>query len=270
MTPRRVFWDKNLPLILIIQQITRFVRCHLNSLLCYTINMSGHSKWHSIKHQKAAADAKRGKIFTKHAGEIALAARDGDDPDMNAKLRLAITKAKQANMPNANIDRAIARGSGKLGTGALEELTYEGYGPGATAILVKVVTDNRNRSASDVRSTFSKYGGNLGSTGSVAYMFDRKGVIEFLEGDKDEQTLMAIDADVEDVIEDSSPLIAVTDPDKLEEIVSKLGDLVASSEIKMVANQTVELAEKESTSLEKLVDALEEVGDVIEVITNQD
>ncbi|MCA9349757.1 YebC/PmpR family DNA-binding transcriptional regulator [Candidatus Saccharibacteria bacterium] len=232
--------------------------------------MSGHSKWHSIKHQKAAADAKRGKVFTKHAGEIALAARDGDDPDMNAKLRLAIVKAKQANMPNANIDRAIARGSGKLGTGTLEELTYEGYGPGATAILVKVVTDNRNRSASDVRSTFSKYGGNLGSTGSVAYMFDRKGVIEFVGGDIDEQTLIAIDAGVEDVIEGSSPLIAITDPDSLDQIVEVLGDQVESSEVRMVANQTVSLAEKEDASLSKLVDALEEVGDVVEVITNQD
>jgi len=189
---------------------------------------------------------------------------------MNAKLRLAIVKAKQANMPNANIDRAIARGSGKLGTGTLEELTYEGYGPGATAILVKVVTDNRNRSASDVRSTFSKYGGNLGSTGSVAYMFDRKGVIEFVGGDIDEQTLIAIDAGVEDVIEGSSPLIAITDPDSLDQIVEVLGDQVESSEVRMVANQTVSLAEKEDASLSKLVDALEEVGDVVEVITNQD
>ena len=139
--------------------------------------MSGHSKWHSIKHKKGAADAKRGKIFTKLAAEIAIAAREGADPKMNYKLRLAVSKAKQNSMPAANIERAIARGSGQSGGAALEELTYEGYGPSGVAFLVRAVTDNRNRTAADVKSTFTKFGGNLGATGSVAYMFEERRVI---------------------------------------------------------------------------------------------
>lgn len=235
--------------------------------------MSGHSKWHSIKHKKGAADAKRGKIFTKLAGEIALAARDGADPSMNFKLRLAIQKAKAANMPSANIDRAVARGAGTAGGAALEELTYEGYGPSGVAIMVKALTDNRNRTASDVKSAFSKMGGNLGASGSVAYLFEQKGVIVCKEGiDKDTVGLTAIEAGATDIDDLSDQLIIYTATSDLEKIKETIGeDNVESAELDMTATQTVEITdEKKAASTMKLVDTLDDLDDVLSVSANFD
>lgn len=235
--------------------------------------MSGHSKWHSIKHQKAATDAKRGKIFTKLAGEIAIAAKDGADPDSNFKLRLAISKAKQANMPSANIDRAIARGSGKSGDIKLEELNYEGYGPNGVAILVKALSDNRNRIAAEVRSTFSKYGGNLGSSGSVAYLFKQKGEIIAKEGiDKESLSLKAIEAGAEDIDDSSSQLIIYTQPESLEGIKKDIGEEnIESSQLVMSPTQTIKIDdESKAKSLIKLIEALEDNDDVVSVSANFD
>ncbi len=235
--------------------------------------MSGHSKWHSIKHQKAAADQKRGKIFTKLANEIALAAREGADPKMNYKLRLAVTKARQNAMPAGNIERAIARGSGQAGGAALEELTYEGYGPSGVAILVRAVTDNRNRTAADVKSIFSKFNGNLGAPGSVSYMFESRGVIMAKPGaDKDELSLMAIDAGALDIDDTGDQLIIYTQPNDLEKIKELLGeDNIESSELEMAAKQRIKIDEEsKASSVLKMIDALDELDDVISVDANFD
>lgn len=235
--------------------------------------MSGHSKWHSIKHQKAAADAKRGKIFTKLGNEIAVAARDGADPDMNFRLRLAIAKAKQNNMPASNIDRAIARGSGQGGGAALEELTYEGYGPAGVAIMVKALTDNRNRTASEVKSAFTRMGGNLGGTGSVAYLFDQKGVIYTKVGvNKDEIALQAIELGAMDIDDSGEQLIIYTKPSELERIKRELGDdVIEQSELELTPTHTVQLDDpQKATSLMKLIDHLDELDDVVSVSSNYD
>lgn len=235
--------------------------------------MSGHSKWHSIKHKKGAADAKRGKIFTKLGNEIALAAREGADPEMNFRLRLAVQKAKQANMPAANIDRSIARGAGTAGGAALEELVYEGYGPAGVAIMVEALTDNRNRTASDVKSTFSKYGGNLGSTGSVAYMFDKKGVILCKSSaDKDELSLAAIEAGAADIDDSGEQLVVYTAPKELESVKDALGeDNVDSADIELVPNQTVHVEdENKARSIMKLIGFLDDLDDVSSVVANFD
>lgn len=234
--------------------------------------MSGHSKWHSIKHKKGAADAKRGKVFTKIASEITVAARDGADPTMNFKLRLAIAKAKANNVPAANIDRAIARGAGTGGGAALEELNYEGYGPSGVAIMAKALTDNRNRTGSDVKSVFAKYGGNLGASGSVAYLFEQKGVIVCKSGlDKDEVALMAIDAGAQDVDDSGEQVVVYTTPAELEALRESLGDMVESAELAMVPSQTIHIAdEKKAQSLMKLLDALDDLDDVVSVTANYD
>src|SRR4051812_21777214 len=169
--------------------------------------MSGHSKWATIKHQKAAKDARRGASFTKFANLISVAARQGADAETNFRLRIAVDKAKKAGVPNANIDRAIKRGSGQDGGVAFEEILYEGYGPGGVAIMVEAATDNRNRTASDVRSSFSKHGGSLGTTGSVAYQFQQRGVIIIPASDLEQATLDAIEAGAEDVDEGDGQLI---------------------------------------------------------------
>jgi YebC/PmpR family DNA-binding regulatory protein len=235
--------------------------------------MSGHSKWHSIKHQKAATDAKRGKIFTKLAGEIAIAAKDGSDPDTNFRLRLVISKAKQANMPSSNIEKAIARGSGNSADAKLEELNYEGYGPNGVAILVKALSDNRNRIAAEIRSTFSKYGGNLGSSGSVAYLFKQKGEIIAKQGtNKEELSLKAIEAGAEDIDDSSPELIIYTRPENLEEIKKNIGEEnIESSQLVMLPTQTVKIDdESKAKSLIKLVEALEDNDDVVSVSANFD
>jgi YebC/PmpR family DNA-binding regulatory protein len=235
--------------------------------------MSGHSKWHSIKHKKGAADAKRGKIFTKLGNEIALAARDGADPEMNFRLRLAVQKAKQANMPATNIERSIARGAGTAGGATLEELVYEGYGPAGVAVMVEALTDNRNRTSSDVKSTFSKYGGNLGSTGSVAYMFDKKGVILCKAGiNKDESSLVAIEAGAADIDDSGEQLVVYTAPKDLEAVKDALGeDNIDSADVELVPNQTVQVTdEQKARSVVKLIGMLDDLDDVSSVTANFD
>jgi transcriptional/translational regulatory protein YebC/TACO1 len=235
--------------------------------------MSGHSKWHSIKHKKGAADAKRGKVFTKMAAEIAIAAQDGADPAMNFKLRLAIQKAKAANVPAANIERAIAKGSGQGGGAKLEELLYEGYGPGGVAIMVKALSDNRNRTSPEVKSTFSKHGGTMGGQGSVAYLFENKGIIICKpEADKDEMSLMAIEAGADDIDDSGEQLIVYTQPSKLEAVRDALGeDNVESAEVKQEPSQTIVVDDEgKAKTLLNLMEALDDLDDVVEVTSNFD
>lgn len=235
--------------------------------------MSGHSKWHSIKHKKGAADAKRGKVFTKMAAEIAIAAQDGADPAMNFKLRLAIQKAKAANVPAANIERAIAKGSGQGGGAKLEELLYEGYGPAGVAIMVKALSDNRNRTSPEVKSTFSKHGGTMGGQGSVAYLFEKKGVIICKpEADKDEMSLMAIEAGADDIDDSGEQLIIYTQPNKVEEVRDALGeDNVESAEVKQEPSQTIVVDDEgKAKTLLNLMEALDDLDDVVEVTSNFD
>lgn len=235
--------------------------------------MSGHSKWHSIKHKKGAADAKRGKIFTKLGHEIALAARDGDDPATNFRLRLAIQKAKQANMPMANIDRSIARGAGTGDGAQLEELTYEGYGPAGVAVMVQALTDNRNRTAADVKAAFSKHGGTLGSQGSVAYMFDQKGVIYCKpSADTDEVSLAAIEAGADDIEDSGEQVVVYVQPANLEAAKAAIGEEnIESSDIEKIPSQTVLLEDEQKVrTLTRLIDALEDLDDVANVTANFD
>ena len=242
--------------------------------------MSGHSKWSTIKHQKGAADVKRGTLFTKLSRDIVLAVRQGGsgDPDTNFRLRLTIDKARSSNMPQDNIIRAIKRGSGEGGEGAesLEELFYEGYGPGGGAILLHAVTSNRNRSAAEVRSTFTRGGGNLGDSGCVAWNFENMGVItlEIADEEKGEElTLLAIDAGAEDVTLEDGMLEVHTTPDKLLEVQTALEDegaVQVTSEISMVPKSTVVLGADEAERTLKLLDSLEDLDDIQKAYTNAD
>jgi len=241
--------------------------------------MSGHSKWSTIKHQKGAADVKRGALFTKLSRDIVLAVRQGGgDPDTNFRLRLTIDKARSSNMPMDNIVRAIKRGTGEGGEAGenLEELFYEGYGPGGGAILLHAVTSNRNRSAADVRSTFSKGGGNLGDSGCVAWNFENMGVItlEIADEEKGEElTLLAIDAGAEDVTLEDGLLEVHTTPEKLQEVQTVLegeGAVQVSSEISMVPKSTVALGADEAERTLKLLDSLEDLADIQKAYTNAD
>ena len=235
--------------------------------------MSGHSKWHSIKHKKGAADAKRGKIFTKMAAEIAIAAQDGANPAMNFKLRLAIQKAKAANVPATNIERAIAKGSGQGGGAKLEELLYEGYGPAGVAIMVKALSDNRNRTSPEVKSTFSKHGGTMGGQGSVAYLFENKGIIVCkAEADKDELSLVAIEAGADDIDDSSEQLVVYTQPNNLEAVRDALSeDNVESAEVKQEPSQTIVVEDEgKAKTLLNLMEALDDLDDVVEVTSNFD
>lgn len=235
--------------------------------------MSGHSKWHSIKHKKGAADAKRGKIFTKMAAEIAIAAQGGADPAMNFKLRLAIQKAKAANVPASNIERAIAKGSGQGGGAKLEELVYEGYGPAGVAIMVKALSDNRNRTGPEIKSAFSKHGGTMGGQGSVAYLFEQKGVIICKEGaDKDELSLKAIEAGADDIDDNGDQLVIYTSPNNLESVRDAVGeDKVESAEVKQEPSQTVVVDdESKAKTILNLMEALDDLDDVVEVTSNFD
>ena len=187
--------------------------------------MSGHSKWATIKHAKGAADAKRGQMFTKFIKEISIAARmGGGDPNGNPRLRTAILKARAANMPKDNIERAIKKGTGELGGASYEELLYEGYAPGGVAVLVEVLTDNKNRAAANVRNLFSKNGGNLGATGSVAYTFNRKGVIEYDAEVVEEEKLMeeALEAGAEDIQAEGGIITVTTDPNDFASVLEAL------------------------------------------------
>lgn len=235
--------------------------------------MSGHSKWASIKHKKGAVDAKRGKIFTKIGNEIAVAAREGADVSANFKLRLAVAKAKAANMPANNIERSIARGAGTEGGAALEDLTYEGYGPGGVAVMAKALTDNRNRTASDVKTAFSKHGGNLGGQGSVAYLFEQKGIIVAkASADKDELALTAIENGAEDIDDSGDQLVVYTAPTDVEKIRDILGeDNIESAEVKLLPAQEVLVDdESKARTLMNLMEALDDLDDVVEVTSNFD
>ncbi|MFN2745084.1 YebC/PmpR family DNA-binding transcriptional regulator [Bacillus sp. z60-18] len=238
--------------------------------------MAGHSKWKNIQRRKNAQDAKRGKIFMKLAKEIYVAAKEGgSDPEANASLRLVIDKAKGANMPNDNIERAIKKASGSQDGNSYEEISYEGYGPGGVAVMVKCLTDNKNRTATSVRTAFSKNGGSLGETGCVSYMFDRKGYIaierEDLETDEEEFMLEVIDIGAEE-LETSDELFEIyTEPEQFEEVKKGLeskGYKPATAEITMIPQTYAEVDETVQEKIEKLVDVLEDDDDVQEVYTN--
>ena len=238
--------------------------------------MSGHSKWSSIKHKKAATDAKKGQQFTKMAREITIAAREGGgNSDGNYRLRLAMEKARDVNMPHENIQRAIKRGTGELGGAVMEELRFEGYGPHGVAIMVDTVTDNRNRTSGEVRNLFSRAGGNLGATGSVAWMFTRQGqiVVDANGRDPDEIGLEAIDIGASDARIDNKTVEVVTDPAKLETVqqsLKKKGYKIDSAEVTMNASQLVSLNDATAPSVLKLLDSLEEHDDVQSVYSNID
>jgi YebC/PmpR family DNA-binding regulatory protein len=238
--------------------------------------MSGHSKWSSIKHKKALTDAKKGQQFTKMAREITIAAREGGgNPEGNYRLRLAIEKARSVNMPQDNVKRAIMRGTGELGGAQMEQLRFEGYGPHGVAIMVETVTDNRNRTSGDIRNLFSRAGGNLGTTGSVGWMFTRQGqiVIDADGRDPDEIGLEAIDLGASDARVDGKTVDIVTDPARLEAVqegLKKKGYKIDSAEVTMNSSQLVSLNEASAPPVLKLLDALEEHDDVQSVYSNMD
>ncbi len=238
--------------------------------------MSGHSKWHSIKHKKAATDAKRGKAFSRFNKEITIAARlGGGDPNFNPRLRLAIDKAKSENMPKENIDRAVKKGTGELEGYNLEEVQYEGYGPGGVAILIEVTTDNRNRTLPEIRHIFSKHGGNLGEAGSVAWMFQKKGYLA-LEKDKiEEEDLLeiALEAGAEDVNEDGENWEVFTPPEGFEPVVKALQEKsvpLVVEQFGMIPQSNVKVAGKSAQQVLKLMEALEDHDDVQNVWANFD
>jgi len=237
--------------------------------------MSGHSKWHNIQNKKGKADAKRGKIFTKIGREIAVACKEGGaNPDANAKLRDAIAKAKLNNMPLDTITRAVKKGAGELGDTTFEEIVYEGYGPSGTAIIVEALTDNKNRTAGNVRHSFDKFGGNMGTAGCVSYMFDKKGVIIVeREGamDEDELMMLALDAGADDLTSDEEVYEILTTPDTFSTVRDALeaaGVTLASAEVSMVPQNIVELDLEKSARFTKLIDMLEDDDDVQNVWHN--
>jgi YebC/PmpR family DNA-binding regulatory protein len=238
--------------------------------------MSGHSKWSTIKRQKGANDAKRGALFTKVAREISVAARlGGGDPDANYRLRLAIEKARSVNMPADNIKRTIEKATGGGEADQYEEIVYEGYGPGGVAVLVEAQTDNRNRTAADVRSMFTRTGGQLAGSGAVAWQFEPRGLITIERNgvDADEVALTAIDAGAEDVDSDDETIEIYTAPAELESVRSALegaGVVVESAESAMIAKQTVELDAAKARQALRLVEMLEELEDVSRVTANFD
>ncbi len=239
--------------------------------------MSGHSKWSTIKHKKAAQDAKRGKIFTKLIKEITVAARlGGGDPAANPRLRAAIEAAKAANMPKNNIERAIKKGTGELEGVSYEEVTYEGYGPGGVAVLVETITDNRQRTVAEVRHIFAKRGGNLGEPGSVAWIFEKKGLIVVEKDKVDEDTLMAaaLEAEAEDISDAGSEWEIETSPEELTRVKKALEDKgieILSAKVTMVPSNIVKVEdEKKAQQLIALMNALEENDDVQNVYANFD
>jgi len=239
------------------------------------VAMSGHNKWSTIKHKKGAADAKRGKIFTKIIKEICVAAKlGGGDPAANPRLRTAIDKAKGENMPKDNIERAIKKGTGGMEGVTYEETTYEGYGPGGVAVLVEVMTDNRNRTVSDVRSIFTKCNGNMGETGCVSWIFDKKGLIIFPKSvDFDKLFEAAIEAGADDVAEQDEQFEVTTDPSSFMEIrdaLANAGFKFESAEITMIPQTLVKLDGKQAESMLKMMDKLEDNDDVQNVYANFD
>jgi len=239
--------------------------------------MSGHSKWSTIKRKKGAVDAKRGKIFTKITKEISLAARlGGSDPEGNPRLRQAIMTARAENMPKDNIEKAIKKGAGELGGAAsYEEIAYEGYGPGGVAVLVEVMTDNKNRTVAEIRHMFSKHGGNLGENGCVSWMFEKKGSIIFDKKDVSEDTLMelVLEAGGEDVIEQESEYEVITDPSAFECVKTAIDNTGIKSilaEISMIPQTTVKLDEQKAVQMLKLMEKMEDNDDVQHVYANFD
>ena len=239
--------------------------------------MSGHSKWSTIKRAKGANDARRGELFTKLSKEIIAASRQGGGGvDTNFRLRMAVQKAKDNNMPHDSIDRAVKRGSGDdAGQEQMEEVLYEGYGPGGTAIMLETLTDNRNRTVSEIRSTLTKWGGNMAEAGSVAWQFQQKGVVVVETGSEEaeELTLTAIDAGADDFDTIDSTLHAYSPPESLEQIrksLAEVGAPIRSSELSMMPNSTVPLDDKTSLQTLRLLDRLEELDDVQRVFSNAD
>ncbi len=250
--------------------------------------MSGHSKWHSIKHKKGLIDAQRGKIFTRHANLITIAARKGGDPDMNPSLRFAIDNAKKDNVPNTNVERAIKRGTGELkGAAEIVEINYEGYGPAGIAVIVECLTDNKNRAFTNIRTIFGKSGGNLGASGGIAWMFERKGVItlniedknpafgsEAAQARRDEVELLAIDAGAQDIERDGALMYVYTAPNNLHAVTENLkksGFEPKSAELQMIPKQTVKIEdEKNAKKVLDFMDTLEEDQDVNNVYSNFD
>jgi YebC/PmpR family DNA-binding regulatory protein len=238
--------------------------------------MAGHSKWANIKHRKAAQDSKRGKLWTKLIREIAVAARlGGAEADDNPRLRAAIDKALGANIPRDTMDRAVSRGAGGQDGNDVEELVYEGYGPGGVAVLVEAMTDNRNRTVAEVRHTFNKYGGNLGTDGSVAYLFTKKGIVGFAPGVDEEQLMeLALDAGAEDIdSEEDGSVSVITTPEQFSAVVDALrgaGLEVDRAEVSMVPSTTSACDHDTAEKVIRLLEALEDLDDVQDVHSNGD
>ena len=237
--------------------------------------MSGHSKWANIKHKKAALDSKRGKLFTRLIKEIMIAARSNGDPDGNPRLRTAITAAKAVSMPNENIQRAIKRGTGELEGGQIDEITFEGYGPGGAAVIVQVATDNRNRTVSEIRHVFSKHGGNLGEVGSVMWMFERKSQILIEGGKATEDQLMnlVLDAGAEDLRNDGENWEVLSAPESHDQVLAaleKAGIATEAASIALVPKNLIKLEGTQARGMLKLSEVLEEHDDVQNVYSNFD
>ena len=239
--------------------------------------MSGHSKWANIKHKKGKADALRGKITTKISREITIAVRmGGADPTGNMKLKLALSKAKANNIPKDNIQRAIQKGAGALEGQSFEEITYEGYGPAGVAMMVSCLTDNRNRTAADVRHVFSKYGGNLGATGCVGYMFQQKGVFAVSKEtgvEEDDLMMVALEAGAEDIKNEEEGFEIVTTPDTFDDVEKALADAgieVEMAEITMIPDTMAELSAEDAERVQKMLDVLEDLDDVQDVYHDAD
>lgn len=236
--------------------------------------MSGHSKWATIKHKKGAADAKRGQMFTKLIKEISIAARmGGGEPDSNARLRTAILKARAANMPKDNIERAIKKGTGELGASTYEELVYEAYAPGGIAVLIEVLTDNKNRAAAEVRNILNKAGGSLATSNAVLRLFARKGVIS-LDGEKfseDQVMEVALEAGADDIVNESGEIVVYTSPEAFEAVLTAINDKgmeTDGAEVSMVPESYVELDKDAGGKVSKMIDRLEENDDVQNVYHN--
>jgi YebC/PmpR family DNA-binding regulatory protein len=238
--------------------------------------MSGHSKWHTIKHKKGAADAKRGKIFTRIIKELTVAARNGGgDPATNPRLRTIIAEAKSVNMPADNIKKAVQRGTGELPGVTYEEITYEGYGPGGAALIVETLTDNKNRTVGELRHLLEKYNGNLGSSNSVAWMFEKKGysVVDKTAADEEKLLNTALEAGADDMRDDGDSWEVLTDPGSFEAVrdaVKGLGIEPASAQVAMLPQNYVKLQGKEASLMVKLMDVLDEHDDVKQVWSNFD
>jgi len=235
--------------------------------------MSGHSKWSQIHRQKGVADTKRGAIFTKLGKAIVIAAKNGGgDPEMNFKLRLAVDQAKQANMPKDNIDRAIKKGTGELGGGIIEEISYEGFGPNGTAFIIECLTDNRNRTSAAVKHLLTKHGGRLGGPNAVSWMFEHKGIIR-IEKINDELELEIIDAGAQDVIKDEEGVSIYCQPQnlqKIKEFLEQKNINIDYAEVEQIAKEKKEISQEDAEKIQRLLDELEENEDVNNYYTNAD